>query len=467
MRKARIHNEKIDIIVSAQEVLEEKYDRRCDFVDPEYEFRVTFVSSSKNHGDPYFRLYYSLEDYQNMTPERKTRYDILKNQDHYQESKWHREWEMSVSSFCINEYYVKDPKTTKYKRTDAFYEPYKMCIEFQHSYIADDFKERNEFYSQLGYKVIWLYDLTKHNAKINGNFVELVEDNACGFFRIAEEDNDLKESPVFVETKDGRIFEVEKLLRKEINNDKQSTIRFFERSTVFGNRDSFIKALKDCDKSLFVYETQKTVQQDSKPVSSAGECKSIIDLWDESYSFMVVKNKQTSNIFFVFGKEGRLYRDRYSGKVRCKYAYFDYETRRYQETGSNYYNLPDENEKIWILLRSIKDKGYEERIAKEKAEKEKAEQERIAKMKETKQLKAAEREDCQTIFQLTKACNSKHLYVDNVFTGKRYYVKIVNSYTSFNIYEVDKDNDSEIIGHSLNGTLYRHYQYKVWKKADV
>ena len=32
---------------------------------------------------------------------------------------------------------------------------------------------------------------------------------------------------------------------------------------------------------------------------------------------------------------------------------------------------------------------------------------------------------------------------------------------------IKKDNDSEIIGHSLNGTLYSHYQYKVWKKADV
>lgn len=469
MNKARIHNENIDIIVSAEEVLNGQYDRHSDFVDPEYEFRVTFVSVSKNHGSPYFRLYFSLEDYQNMTPERKTRYDILRDQYHFAESKWHREWEDRVSSFCKNEYYIKNPNSSKYKRTDAFCESHKLCIEFQHSYIANDFNERNKFYSQLGYKVIWLYDLTKHEGKVVEDIVELVEDNACGFFRIAEEDKDLKDYPVFIEVKGGRIFKVEKLLRKEIEGDKQSTIRFFNLSTTFENYENFVEALKTCDESLF--ESKPPKQKDKSVIRRQktfdfDNCKSIAGLWDESYSFMVVLNTHTSIVYFVFGKEGQLIRDYQTGKIRCKYAYKD-SYGQYREKGT-YYNILDENERIWALLHYAKDKGYEERIARERSEKEKAKQERIAKMKETKRLKAAEQEDCQTLFQLTRECNGRYLYVDNVLTGKRYFLRIVVLHQSFNIYEVDKENVSIIMSsRPLNAQMACQYRYKLWKKADV
>ena len=403
-----------------------------------------------------------------MTPERKTRYDILRDQYHFAESKWHREWEDRVSSFCENEYYVKSPNSNKYKRTDAFCELHHLCIEFQHSYIANDFNERNEFYSQLGYKVIWLYDLTKHEGKVVKDIVELVEDNACGFFRIADENKDLKEHPVFIEVKGGRIFKADKLFRKEIEGDKLSTIRFFNLSTTFENYEGFVEALKTCDKSLF--ESNPPIQKDKSIIQKQktidfDNCKRIVELWDESYAFMVVLNTHTSIVYFVFGKEGQLIRDYQTGKIRCKYAYKD-SFGYYKEKGT-YYNILDENERVWVLLQFVRDKGYEERIAREQAEREKAKQVRIAKMKETKQLKAAEQEDCQTIFQIIRDCGNRYIYVDNVLTGKRYFFKVPVLGQNFNIYEVNKDNISEIIDGPLNATLHKHYKYKVWKKADL
>ena len=185
MKEALLFRENEDpILVTAEEVKNGLYSRYEEFVDPDYEFKVQFVKGSKNNGGPYFRLYYSYEEYKKLYPERATRYEIVANMRRFEESEWHRGWKDKVADFCSIERCIKNDLTNKRKFADAFYEKTNTCIEFQYSYISFNFEERNEFYSNLGINTIWLYALPNANARENddGN-IEILEDNARGFFR--------------------------------------------------------------------------------------------------------------------------------------------------------------------------------------------------------------------------------------------------------------------------------------------
>ena len=77
MRQALLLRDNEKILVTAEEVLSGKYSRYENFTDPEYEFKVEFVKGAKHGGGPYFRLYYSYEDYKRMYPDRADRYQIV------------------------------------------------------------------------------------------------------------------------------------------------------------------------------------------------------------------------------------------------------------------------------------------------------------------------------------------------------------------------------------------------------
>ncbi len=334
MEKARLHSN--GEIISAWEVKNGEYSRSLDFVDPEYSFRVTYVTAAKDHITPYFRIYFSLEDYKKMSLEQKTRYDILREQQHNIDSKWHRDWEIAVSEFAENEKYIKDPDSQTYKRADAFCQKHNLCIEFQHSYIANSFNERNDFYSKLGYKVIWLFDLTKHDAKLNGGKIELVEDNACGFFRVAEEKVDLSRCPVYIQVKDGKIYKVKSLLRKEIKDELKSTIRYFELSTVYDDSVLFINALRNCDDSLFKEDEYRTLSE----------------IWQKDFRWIVVENKDKKQIR-IFADGDEMNRDRQFECITYQYVTFSENSGLFSVNRPNFYTLSwnEENARIWKLLK--------------------------------------------------------------------------------------------------------------------
>ena len=109
------------IVVSAEDVKNGLYSRYEEFVDPKYEeFKVQYVKSAKNNGGPYFRLYYSYEEYKKLFPDRADRYEIVADMRKYQESKWHIHWKENMSGFCSIEKYIKNENTNKWKFSDAF-----------------------------------------------------------------------------------------------------------------------------------------------------------------------------------------------------------------------------------------------------------------------------------------------------------------------------------------------------------
>lgn len=333
MKKALIFRENQEpILVSADDIKNGLYSRNEEFVDPAYEYRVQFVSGARNNGGPYFRYYYSLEEFKKLYPDRASRYEIVAKMRRYEESQWHKRWKENVSTFCNIEKYTKDPNTNKYKYADAFYEETRTCIEFQHSYISFDFEERNDFYENLSINVIWLYDLTSQEIHKNekGN-VEILENNAKGFFRISENPENLKKHNVYIQVKSGVIYRVKELLRYDSSKMQKSTIRYFIPEESY-TEQAFIEAIKD--NSLGDDET----------------CKPLVEWWSSNYSSMTVQNVETGDVIRVnCNGNGEMYRDFENDCIQYKYV-----DCKFGSMNTKDYSLrhEDEEKPIWVFIES-------------------------------------------------------------------------------------------------------------------
>ena len=270
MEKARLFKE--GTIVDAYDVYEGRFSSNSDFVDVEEDFRVTYCKRSKckkegEPGRPYFRIYLTREEYKKLTPEQKTRLEILRTQRHYQESEWHRNWEDAFEEFAEIEKTIINPDTRRRKRADAYIDDLKLAIEFQHSFINYDFEDRNAFYKELGIKTVWIYDLTNQNVQNEDGKYYILENNAKGFFRIAENDENLKNNIVFIQAKDGMLYRIDALRRKHIIDEKQSTIREFDPVQII-TPEELIKLLRNNDLSSFDSKDNTDIDENAqfKPI---------------------------------------------------------------------------------------------------------------------------------------------------------------------------------------------------------
>lgn len=332
MKKALLFKEgKDSVLISAEDIKNGLYSRDEGFVDPEYEIKLQYVSGARNNGGPYFRLYYSYEEFKKLYPDRISKYEILANMRHYEESKWHKLWKERFSEFCEIEKYTKNPATNKWKYADAFYEKYNTCIEFQHSYIALEFEERNKFYSELSINTIWLYDLPRANIKNSEDgYIDILEDNARGFFRISEDPENLKNHRVYIQTKSGMIYRVKELLRRESSTNHKSTIRYFKPTEVY-TEEEFVEAVKS---NTF------------KDKNRHWDCKTLQQLWKKEYKWMIVGNIETEAICIINrNNKDEMFRD---FKSHCiKFKYIDNKTNKE-------YHISHEDEKrpIWVFIKA-------------------------------------------------------------------------------------------------------------------
>ncbi len=341
MDKAIIFKDGSKILVSATDIKDGLYDGYDNqFVDPEYEFRVQYVKGAKNHGNPYFRLYYSYEDYKKKHPDRADRYAIVADMRRYDESRWHKKWKENVCGFCEIEKCIKDPVATKWKFADAFNPRTNTCIEFQHSYIAFDFEERNDFYSKLGINIVWLYDLPKATVReIDEGMIEILEDNARGFFRISENPDNLKNYPVYIQVKSGMIYRVTELTRREICSELKSSIRVFKPSQIL-SEEQFIDLIRT-------------------NVPQAEVFSSLYEIWEPYYNWVVVEDTTNQNTFLINrDKKGNMFRSFDSGFIQYKYVtcYTDGKNTRFTINSSKEYSLSHRKaeSKIWKLVSSSK-----------------------------------------------------------------------------------------------------------------
>lgn len=340
MDKALLFYDGNPILVTAEEILEGKYPRESEFVDVEYpEYKVRFITAGKpaegeEVGIPYFRLYYSYEEYKKLHPDRADKYEIVANMRRFQESQWHMEWKEKLSLFCETERYFSNGDRWKY--ADAFDPLTNTCIELQHSYASFEFEDRNNFYTLLNKNMIWLFHLPKAQIReAEDGMLEILEDNARGFFRAAYETQDRFDNvSVFIQTRSDRIYRVKELHRRKGTMDGHvSTLRYFEPNGVW-TEDEWIKDLRegklvtsatnehpqplDDDK-----QSSKTLSQQDKsePISNdAMSYKPINQLWDDNYKWLWLYNKDSGQaIYLINSKNGGVIRDQVSSCIKYKY----------------------------------------------------------------------------------------------------------------------------------------------------
>lgn len=92
-------------------------------------------------------------------------------------SEWHKNWQEKYPE-NQREVIIQNKDKTEKCRADILLPNKKTIIEFQHSKLHHTvFNHRNEFYTSLGYEVIWLFDFNE----ISGKYKYLYPDNYDSF----------------------------------------------------------------------------------------------------------------------------------------------------------------------------------------------------------------------------------------------------------------------------------------------
>ena len=357
----------------------------------------------------------------------------------YDMSDWHMDWQKRFSSDDIE----KVLKIGKEKHiADLLID--NIVVEFQHSPISlEDFNERNSFYFNCGYKVIWVFDLIEDmdNGRIRfGDYegcykwayvkkifksLDLGDTKATIYFQFNDCDDDCGVLERVISLRDEG---------KQFKTDSRYSLSIKE----------FVEMVKNNDANLFGRP---------KPLPNPEKidgCSTVEELWKNSYSKMLIKNAFNKNVVFVYGKNGELIRDYQTNKIRCSYAYLD-KYDGFYKSKNEFYNVFDEDKKIWQLIKAFKDKNFEKR-----------EQE----VKEIKKVEASN-EGYNSIDEIVRNNTKFILIVENIFTHKRYYLKFTDDFrlnkSSFNIYEIDKENKVIKFDNALNEELSKLYKYRLWQ----
>lgn len=347
MDKALLFSDGDTVLVTAKDVIDGKFSKDSEFVDAEYpEYKVRFVhagkpASGEEVGKPYFRLYYSYEEYKRLYPNRADKYAIVANMRRFQESQWHREWKDMLSTFCETEKYFRNGN--RWKFADAYEEGHGTCIELQHSYASSEFEDRNEFYGSLGKNVIWLFHLPKARVReADDGMLEILEDNARGFFRAAYESGDKFNVSVFIQVGSGYIYRVEELSRRKGEwKEHVATLRYFEPNGKW-TKDEWIEDLR----SGRLLNGAKDASGDSQQDQDQDQAYSISELWRKNYELMVIYSKNEGKAIYLFRDKytGNICRDYKSGCIRYQYAGY---TKKYYTM-----SYEKERERVWRFIKA-------------------------------------------------------------------------------------------------------------------
>lgn len=211
-------------------------------------------------------------------------------------------------------------------------------VEFQHSSISiKEFRERNDFYNECGYDVIWVFDLSD---QISRGIIKIDRlDNSKFYWRSV---------PKFFRqlcvTKEKAII-VFQLLKTD-NKENRVLIRLsnaYKEMSEFYSKEAYsIKEFVD-EITMDVFAPEIVKQKQLKKIQ---EGYTILELWRNDYYGMVVKNQITGQEMVINGIKGIINRDgeKIIGKYSSKNSSGKY-------TYSDFYPVKDSHLPIWKLIR--------------------------------------------------------------------------------------------------------------------
>lgn len=358
----------------------------------------------------------------------------------YDKTDWHIQWQKRFPSECYEKVLSKgDEKHI----ADIFIN--NIVVEFQHSSISlEEFRKRNKFYFSLGYKVIWVFDLI----------------DECESDRIKREDYpencyrwtyvkklfkgiDLEKEGVMI------LFQVSNEDQEGISVLEKITRSYNEFKTFYTELDNplsipeFVKRVKE--NTIFPIP-QKTIQQQPKAFNSKENGKTVNELWEEGFEFMIIENLATNKKMIINGTEGRMWRENYTtGRVVGKYANEDSSGRYYYSPKK--YIVWDFEKSVWSLIyaRYRHDHAY------------------LAKNNDDKNEKYA---SCQTLREIINKTNKRTIIVCNLFNEKAYSLEFVNGFSGnkqFNAFAIDLET-GEIDDSNKNQEVKSFYDKRFWKE---
>lgn len=349
---------------------------------------------------------------------------------HYDKTDWHIQWQKRFS----DESYEKVLEFEGKKHiADVLVGD--IVIEFQHSNISiEEFRDRNEFYTKCGYKVIWIFDLIEeyNNGRIrldewkdncyHWTYVkklfrelELEKEKAILFFQSSDEEENIDEAACL----------------EKVSKSYDDFKIFYTDSRCWLTINEFVKKAKEAPNGFFIEKAIKKLSQEQ--ITSVKDGKTIFELWNRNYSGMIVQNLCNGKEMVINGKDGEMYRSDHHpyGNIVGKYSNRNYDGSYYY---SDYYNVWDADKPIW----KVKKVFYEE-------------EKQIVEISGGKTLK----ELLQTIQQTGKLLVCLR-------TNRAYVIDFVNSPSlSFNAFNVDLET-GEIDAYHSNGEVWKDAENKVW-----
>ena len=351
---------------------------------------------------------------------------------HYDKTDWHIQWQKMFADECYEK--VLEFEGKKHIADVLIGD---IVIEFQHSNISiEEFRDRNEFYTKCGFKVIWIFDMIEEcdNGKIllderseNCYYwtyvkklfreIELKNEKAILFFQFSNEKENMDEATC-----------IEKV-SKSYNHFR----KFYTDNDYWLTINDFIKKVKESPAWFFVEKTiNKPTQEQIKLIELKGG-NTIFELWKKNYSGMIVQNLFSNEEMLISGSDGEIYRSKNSryAKIIGKYTKRNVDGSYYY---SKYYNVLDADKPIWKKKRVLFESKKE-----------------IIKIDGGKKLK----ELLQTIQQTGKILKC-------LLNNKTYILKFVNLQTfSFNAYRIDLDT-GEIDKNDSNEEVSKQAENAIW-----
>ncbi len=378
---------------------------------------------------------------------------ICRDTWHYEEMcEWHSSWQNRFPKECQE---VVKQHNNKKHRADVLIENNKLVIEFQHSKLSiDEFRDRNSFYKSLGYKVIWIFD------RIDDSFEDKIYSLYNNKYEWTNPDSNFRQMNV---AKEDAIIYFE-LSEKEMDNTPLVRVTYAKEEFTYFEiyRGGGLSINQFVDAAL----NNPSLILPAPKVPDAPEYieggKTVEELWNDSYSCMYIKNLFTNDVMVVFGNDGEISTNK--GHISGKYAKIDYsKPHNYWGIGRNYI-IKDQDKKIWSVIDSVKDKGYEERVKRKEELKAKREADRKRREAELQARRDAINKlavNCNSIPELSAINTNKLLYVKNLLTNKEYCIipYLGNRFLPAYRYDSSKSN---VGTENLSVEIEPDYNEKVW-----
>lgn len=272
-------------------------------------------------------------------------------------TEWHKHWQ-SLFPNCSEELVRKGNET---HIADVLVND--NVIEFQHSPMTiNEFRERNEFYSSLGFKVVWVFDLIEKVDKgyinINENKdwisnykyskspirdMEMSKEKATVFIQTNKIEND-NETKVLHQIIDGN----NNFSKFSSDEDNVLTPMEFKEIIVGSSTDFTFNKFTNkfitnkCeDNKPFIFEKEREKQPFKFGPTTLNE------LWNTSYYSLIAENIKNGERVYLRGTDGYVDRDDF-GNIYGFYSKFNSHSFNFDKKCP----IRDADKPIWVYIKS-------------------------------------------------------------------------------------------------------------------